>query len=58
MNFPPFRDIDHPNEDMGALYANDVKEIIEKMATIDKRPSCFIAESLQSCGGKVRNQVW
>jgi ethanolamine-phosphate phospho-lyase len=46
-----FRDIDHPNEDLGLLYANDVKEIIDKMAKEGKKPSAFIAESLQSCGG-------
>jgi hypothetical protein len=45
------RDIDHPNEDLGVLYANDVKEIIEKMEAEGKKPSAFIAESLQSCGG-------
>jgi ethanolamine-phosphate phospho-lyase len=46
------RDIDHPNEDLGVLYANEVKEIIEKMKAQGKKPSAFIAESLQSCGGK------
>ncbi len=46
------RDIDHPNEDLGVLYASDVKEIIEKMKVEGKKPSAFIAESLQSCGGK------
>ena len=47
-----FRDVDHPNEDMGKLYAQDVKDICDKLAANGKKPSCFIAESLQSCGGK------
>ena len=50
-SFEYCRDIDHPNEDLGLLYANDVKEIIAKMAKDGKKPSAFIAESLQSCGG-------
>ena len=38
---------------MGKMYANEVKTIIEKMQAEGKKPGCFIAESLQSCGGQV-----
>ena len=38
---------------MGKLYANDVKEIIDQMQLEGKKPGCFIAESLQSCGGQI-----
>ena len=48
-----FRDKDFPGQDMGALYANDVKEIIDQMQLEGKKPGCFIAESLQSCGGQI-----
>ncbi len=30
-----------------------MKDIIEKMQSEGKKPSCFIAESLQSCGGQI-----
>ena len=45
------RDVDHPGEDMGALYAQEVRNICAKLLSQGKKPSCFIAESLQSCGG-------
>ena len=45
------RDVDHPGADMGALYAQDVRSICDKLLAQGKKPSCFIAESLQSCGG-------
>ena len=35
------------------MYADEVKDIIEKMQAEGKSPGCFIAESLQSCGGQV-----
>ena len=46
-----YRDVDHPGADMGALYAQDVRNICDKLSEQGKKPSCFIAESLQSCGG-------
>ena len=49
-----FRDVDHPGEDMGVLYASEVKGICDKLAAGGEKPGCFIAESLQSCGGQVR----
>jgi len=39
--------------DMGEVYANNVADICEKLKTKGKKPSCFIAESLQSCGGQI-----
>merc|ERR1711971_1237600 len=39
--------------DMGTLYAKEVDSIIERMAEKGRRPSTFIAESLQSCGGQI-----
>merc|ERR1719378_1578757 len=38
---------------MGTLYAKEVDSIIERMAEKGRRPSTFIAESLQSCGGQI-----
>lgn len=48
-----YRDIDHPNEEPGVLFANDVKDIVDKLSKEGKKPSAFIAESLQSCGGQI-----
>ena len=47
------RDSDHPGEDMGKLYSSEVDDIITKMAAKGRKPSVFIAESLQSCGGQI-----
>ena len=47
--------MDHPGKDMGALYAQDVKNICDKLSSNGKKPACFIAESLQSCGGTEEN---
>lgn len=35
------------------MYAGDVKAVCEKLKNQGKKPGCFIAESLQSCGGKI-----
>jgi ethanolamine-phosphate phospho-lyase len=43
----------HPGEDMGLLYAKDVDDIITKLGEKGRKPSTFIAESLQSCGGQI-----
>lgn len=43
----------YPDQDLGELYASDVADIIERMAAKGRRPSAFIAESLQSCGGQI-----
>jgi len=44
---------EHPGEDMGKLYAKDVDDIIADLANKGRKPSAFIAESLQSCGGQI-----
>jgi len=44
---------EHPGEDMGLLYAKDVDDIITKLGEKGRKPSTFIAESLQSCGGQI-----
>lgn len=48
-----YRDCDHPEDDLGLLYANEVKEAIETMKKKKKQVSFFIAESMQSCAGQV-----
>ena len=48
-----FRDVDYPGQDLGKMYADEVAEAIAKMQSEGKRPGCFIAESLQSCGGQI-----
>ena len=48
-----YRDCDHPGEDMGALYAGDVRRLCEESAARGGGVACYIAESLQSCGGQV-----
>ena len=35
-------------------YSREVDDIVSQMATKGRRPSAFIAESLQSCGGQVQ----
>merc|ERR1712126_319837 len=47
------RQTDHPGEDMGKLYAQEVDSIIANLAEKGRKPSVFIAESLQSCGGQI-----
>ena len=46
-------DSDHAGEDMGVLYAKEVDHIITKLSEKGRKPSTFIAESLQSCGGQI-----
>jgi len=46
-------DSDHPGEDMGLVYAKEVDDIITNLAQKGRKPSTFIAESLQSCGGQI-----
>ncbi|XP_041363734.1 ethanolamine-phosphate phospho-lyase-like isoform X2 [Gigantopelta aegis] len=48
-----YRDCDYPGEDLAQKYADDVKEIIESLTKQGRSLSCFIAESLQSCGGQI-----
>ena len=50
-----YRDVDNPGKDMGEMYAQDVKDICDKLSAKGMNPSCFIAESLQSCGGEYKD---
>lgn len=46
---------EHPNEDMGKLYALEVKQIIDEIVISQRgqKVCAYIAESLQSCGGQI-----
>lgn len=48
-----FTDKMYPNADMGALYAQPIVEICERLQAKGKGVAAFIAESLQSCGGQI-----
>ncbi|XP_021348667.1 alanine--glyoxylate aminotransferase 2-like isoform X2 [Mizuhopecten yessoensis] len=48
-----YRDRDYPGQDIGQLYANDVRDVIHKIKQDGKNVSFFIAESMQSCGGQI-----
>ena len=39
--------------DMGEVYAEDVAAICRDLQSRGLKPGCFIAESLQSCGGNI-----
>jgi len=47
------RDDQHAGEDMAELYAGDVERICANLRKEGRKPACFIAESLQSCGGQI-----
>lgn len=46
---------DYPDEDMGKLYALEVKRIIDEnvIGQRGQNVCAYIAESLQSCGGQI-----
>ena len=44
---------DHPNEDLGAKYADEVKQVLDRCAQEGRQVAAFFAESLQSCAGQV-----
>lgn len=48
-----YTDCDYPDEDLGEKYANEVKDIVKVIQSKGKNPCCFIAESMQSCGGQI-----
>lgn len=48
-----YRDPDHPMDKMADLYAGSVDDIISEIQTANKQLSCYIAESMQSCGGQI-----
>ncbi|KAK3770734.1 hypothetical protein RRG08_011778 [Elysia crispata] len=48
-----YRDTDYPMKQLADLYVGSVNDIIGKIHAADKQVSCFIAESMQSCGGQI-----
>ena len=48
-----YTDKDYPGEDLSAKYASEVDNIIEGIEKNGKGVCCFIAESMQSCGGQI-----
>ncbi len=48
-----YRNDKHSMEELVELYTGDVKKLTELSASQGKGVSCFIAESLQSCGGQI-----
>ncbi|XP_050391966.1 ethanolamine-phosphate phospho-lyase isoform X1 [Patella vulgata] len=48
-----YRDDEHPGKDLGKMYADDVKEIIDSIHEKGNTVSGFMAESMQSCGGQI-----
>lgn len=48
-----YKDCDYPGEDLGKKYADDIKDIIGVIESKGRHVSCFIAESMQSCGGQI-----
>ena len=48
-----YRNDKHSAEELVQLYSDDVQKWIDISAANGKGISCFIAESLQSCGGQI-----
>ncbi|XP_064599856.1 5-phosphohydroxy-L-lysine phospho-lyase-like [Liolophura sinensis] len=48
-----YRDCDYPGEDLGLKYAEDVRAIINSLQSKGRKLGCYIAESMQSCGGQI-----
>ncbi|XP_033336978.1 alanine--glyoxylate aminotransferase 2-like isoform X2 [Megalopta genalis] len=48
-----YREIDYPGEDLGAKYANDVRDICQNLESQGKGVCAYIAESLMSVGGQI-----
>ena len=48
-----FREVDHPGEDLGKMYADEVRDICKKAREDGRSIAAYIAESLQSCGGQI-----
>ncbi|KAK9732014.1 Aminotransferase class-III [Popillia japonica] len=48
-----FRSSDYQNEDLGCIYANEIKEICDKLQEQGKGVCAYIAESMLSCGGQI-----
>lgn len=45
--------MEHPKEKLGHLYANQIKEICDKILENGDGACAFIAESMLSCGGQI-----
>lgn len=43
----------HTEEQLGELYANEVKKLIDQAHKNDRRIAAFFAESMISCGGQI-----
>lgn len=48
-----YRDNEYPRTDLGTKYAEDVKQICNKVEKEGRGMCAFISESLQSCGGQI-----
>ena len=48
-----YRDDKYSADELVQLYSDEVQQCVEKSAANGKGVSCFIAESLQSCGGQI-----
>lgn len=48
-----YRDDKHTSEELVELYTGEVQRLIEQSSANGKGIGCFIAESLQSCGGQI-----
>ncbi|CAG9769389.1 unnamed protein product [Ceutorhynchus assimilis] len=48
-----YRDDEYAAEEIGSLYADDIRELCEDSEKLGNGVSAFIAESLLSCGGQV-----
>ncbi|KAK2703832.1 ethanolamine-phosphate phospho-lyase-like [Artemia franciscana] len=48
-----YRDTEHSLDELSTLYAQDVEDQIQNIRSSGKGISCFISESLQSCGGQI-----
>lgn len=48
-----YTELNSPGQDLGELYAGEVKKILEEAEAGGRRVAAFYAESLQSCGGQV-----
>ena len=48
-----YRNDQHSTEELVELYTDEVKRLAELSAANGAGVSCFIAESLQSCGGQI-----
>ncbi|ESO11579.1 hypothetical protein HELRODRAFT_108850, partial [Helobdella robusta] len=48
-----YTDQSHPDYDLGKLYADEVRQVLERLPSEGRRVAAFFAESLQSCGGQI-----